>query len=673
MAPLVNPFHELYVTETARPEEFVELFSPVLVPHALLLFQNGNVVLRGTQGSGKSMLLNLLRPEIKLAYQEAGQDFPVPKKFAEFISAGINLTKSGILDIGQRPITKNGKDDERLFPLFFGDFLNYWIVRDILRTLQTVESAPHVFSYVAFKNKENFAELLSSAECWFGYLAKAKGFDALLNAIEQRIQLYRAFHIDNIPALPDSLMETKTNIGEPISQAVQCLWESETLSERIPVFVRIDQHEVLSRSDDLRPTIGIEYRRIINKALSRRDPRVSYRLGTRRYAWGDDLSVFGTSTPLEILRDYRVVDIDQLLTRKEDRSTWMFPRFAEDIFGRRLRHAKLNTNEKRPLQQIFGSSPRPSKAAKDYVGTNTAERALKIEDIWTDEWKNFIADLFVNDPLAAKLVEAWLRQKGPGGRLNAQIGHVPRRRPCPWERAYWKKERLRQALFQLAARCAQKPMWYGRENFLSLCSGGSLIFVSVCQHVWDAFLRSQVGVPESEQIDPTVEGIPIGIQALGIASASSYWYDKITEQSGGGERRRFISFLGRHFYSILMDDRAMSYPGHNGFSLPNIEFDSDPEVRRFLNDAADYGDLQNAPHTTKSKAGEQRTKWYLNPILSPHFKLPESHVKEPEYIDIRQIRKWLSDLGIIQEEPTKGSKAPANKTDSRQLSFLRTL
>jgi hypothetical protein len=670
MAPPINPFHELYVTETARPEEFVELFSPVLVPHALLLFQTGNVVLRGTQGSGKSMLLNLLRPEIKRAYNEAGQTFPVPPKLSQFISAGINLTRSGILDIGQRPITKNSEDDERLFPLFFADFLNYWIVRDILRTLQTVESVPNLFSYVAFKNREKFAELLSSAECWFGYLEKAKGFDGLLHAIDQRIQSYRAFHLANTSALPDSLMATKTTIGEPISQAVQCLWRSGTLSERVPVFVRIDQHEVLSRSDDLRPTIGIEYRRIINKAFSRRDPRVSYRLGTRRYAWGDDLSVFGTGTPLEILRDYRVVDIDHLLTRKEDRRTWMFPRFAEDIFSRRLRHAKLYTKAKSPLQQVFGSSPRPSKAAKDYVGTSTADRGLKIEDAWTDEWKNFVRQLFLTDPLAAKLVEAWLRQKGPGGRPNGDVAHVPRKRPWPWDRAYWKKERLRQALFQLAARCAQRPMWYGRENFLSLCAGGTLIFVSVCQHVWDAFLRSQLGVSDSEQIDPTTEGIPPGIQALGITSASSYWYEKIAEQSGGGERRRFIDFLGSHFYLSLMNDRAMSYPGHNGFSLPNLELESDFEVSRFLNDAADYGDLQNAPHTTKSKAGEQRTKWYLNPILSPHFKLPESHVKEPEYINLLQIREWLSDLGIVQDQSPRHSKTSVSKTDSRQLSFL---
>jgi hypothetical protein len=416
--------------------------------------------------------------------------------------------------------------------------------------------------------------------------------------------------------------------------------------------------------------LGIEYRRIINKALSRRDPRVSYRIGTRRYAWGDDLSVYGTNTSLEILRDYRMVDIDELLRRKENPKTWMFPIFAEDIFGRRLRYAKLHVSSESSLRQVMGSSPKPLKAARDYVGTTTAERALKIEDDWPEGWKAFIKRLFLADPLSAKLAEAWLRQKGQAGTENAATAHVPRKPPWPWDRAYWRKERSRQALFQLAARCAQRPMWYGRENLLSLCMGGTLTFVSVCQHVWDAFLRSQLDVPESQRIDPADSGIPPSIQALGISSASSYWYEKIVEQSGGGARRRFIDFLGRHFYARLMNDKAMSYPGHNGFSLPNLALESDPEVARFLSDAADYGDLQNAPHTTKNKGGEQRTKWYLNPILSPHFRLPESHVKEPEYLDLQQIRKWLIDLEIVRGTYHSAKSAQPANPDSRQLSLL---
>ena len=53
----VNPFQELYVTDSAEPTVFVQLFSDEPVKSAHQLFRPGNVVLKGTQGSGKSTLL----------------------------------------------------------------------------------------------------------------------------------------------------------------------------------------------------------------------------------------------------------------------------------------------------------------------------------------------------------------------------------------------------------------------------------------------------------------------------------------------------------------------------------------------------------------------------------------------------------------------------------------
>jgi hypothetical protein len=142
------------------------------------------------------------------------------------------------------------------------------------------------------------------------------------------------------------------------------------------------------------------------------------------------------------------------------------------------------------------------------------------------------------------------------------------------------------------------------------------------------------------------------------------------EQPGGSERRRFIDFLGRHFYNMLIEDKAMSYPGHNGFSIPNDELETDPEISRFLGDAVDYGDLQDAPHTTKHRDGRQRTKWYLNPILSPYFRLPESHVKEPLYTDIQTVRGWLSDLKILSSSPNSTRANRVKHHDDSQLPLL---
>ena len=99
MGARVNPFHELYMTETIRPNDFVDVFSPLLVSDAMELFQPGNVVLMGVQGSGKSMLLALLKPQVQIAYRRAERSFPVPDEFNRFIGAGLNLTRSGAIDL----------------------------------------------------------------------------------------------------------------------------------------------------------------------------------------------------------------------------------------------------------------------------------------------------------------------------------------------------------------------------------------------------------------------------------------------------------------------------------------------------------------------------------------------------------------------------------------------
>lgn len=164
---------------------------------------------------------------------------------------------------------------------------------------------------------------------------------------------------------------------------------------------------------------------------------------------------------------------------------------------------------------------------------------------------------------------------------------------------------------------------------------------------------------------------------MGIYSASRYWHQKIAEQPGGTSRRRFIDLLGRKFYAMLVDDWKMSYPGYNGFSIANDELERYQNVEQFLGDAVDYGDLQEAAHTTKLSDGRIRTKWYLNPILSPHFRLPESHVKEPLYINVRSLLKWLAEadleLGDLKVIRSRTPSHPGKITvDPKQLDLYGT-
>jgi len=96
----------------------------------------------------------------------------------------------------------------------------------------------------------------------------------------------------------------------------------------------------------------------------------------------------------------------------------------------------------------------------------------------------------------------------------------------------------------------------------------------------------------------------------------------------------------------------MSNPGHNGFSLLDEEL-SAPEfdhVRFLLEEMVDYGTLMSSPHTTKEKDRRARTKFYLNPVLCPHFKIHYKRLKEPMYIHVLEVQDWMRDAGLSVPE-----------------------
>lgn len=660
-----NPFQELYVTDSPDPRAFVALFSSFAVRHALALFKSGHVILKGTQGSGKSMLLNLFRTQIRLAYHSAEAEFPVPANLRQFIGAGINITRSGALDIGNRPLSDDPDLDNAVFPLYFADFVNYFVVRDILNSVEVMHANGDAFDHlVNGENLDRFAAALSRDACWFGALDGCKTFVELCRRIDERIETYRAFHLYNLREMPAAISDTKTNIGEPIAQAAELLREHRVVAATTPVFVRIDQVERLYRSDTLRPEVGHRYRQVVNKALGLRDSRVWYRVGTRQYAWEDDLRLFGTSDRLEHLRDFRVIDLDNMLRRKEDTKTWIFPDFAEDAFGRRLKHAAYQGSEQPDLiRRVFGPTEDSTEVARTYTKNSSPARVLRNAE-FPRAWRDFLERLWASDPLSAVLAAAWARQKGSPSSKVPRLSQPPPESE-PWDRPYWRKERIRQALLQIAARTSQRLKWSGQDHVLALSAGNISIFLSICHEVWDAFLRAERRRPAGKRRDPLCDGLHPDVQAVGIQTASAYWYDKLTEQPNGDDRRRFLDVLAGEFKSWLIADEAMSYPGRNGFSLTVEELQKHPALELFLGDSADYGDLYEVSHTTKEKSRKQRRKWYLSPILSVHYQIPESHVKEPYYAAVPQVAEWLQ-AAEIEIDGLGGFGRPQRKGQSRK-------
>lgn len=661
----INPFAESTVAEYIQSEEFVQIFSPGIINSAQELFRPGNVVLKGAPGSGKSMLLTLLKPETQAAYAQAAQEFPIPTRVATFIGAGINLARAGAQDIGTRLSRNATSQDRQKLAGIFGDFINYYVTRDLMRTVKTViEKNDQKLNEMtgvrpgAEKYLDQLAVEIAKNPCWAGYLAIPNTFDHLLDLLEERLQRYRSYFNFATDNLPSEIGNTITSIGEPIAIAAQCLRQCNIIGDNTSVFIRIDQLEelyYLEKKFDL----GVLFRQVVNKALAMRDPRVSYRIGVRGFAWEEELTVYGSAARLEQGRDFSVVDLDVIFKRAENSKIWVFKSLAADVFRRRLIAAGLDGGSEDSstlIKTVLGKGKPPEELARQYAG-KTPIKTLDLEPNWPPAWNEYVESLVINSPLEAKFAEAWARQKGKGGVVFLDFD----KNSPPWmseEKRYWRKERNEQALMQIAAKSKSRLIWSGVEDVIGLSGGNTLCFITICKFIWQAWLRS----PESRRYPMgKVPSIEWSIQATGIYDASRTWFENVISSGHNGDtRRRLIQMLGIWFSKEMSGDKAMSNPGHNGISLTIDDLLSDSEIRRILSFSVDFGDLFEGPHTTKLADKKPRRKWYLSPILCPFFRIPHIRTKEPIYTTVIELRKRIEASEVLIGDDSKKNKAADN-------------
>ncbi|HMG66242.1 MAG TPA: hypothetical protein VK588_01105, partial [Chitinophagaceae bacterium] len=412
-SPNNNPFRQLYVGESVGPEDFVRLFSPILVKYSLALFQSGNLVIKGFTGAGKSMLLNLLEPTIRIAYNRLNVPFPIPQEFSKFIGAGINLQTSGVGRFGNRPIDM----DYATAPFYFGDYLNFYVVADILLNLQDILKCSEVSSQIGIQatqeQLDKFALELSKDDCWFGGISEVTNFQSLCKALQQRIVTYKTYLNFNLDEIPAKVKSTKTIIGEPISITANLLKKVRIVNNDVQFFIKIDQFEELAWLG-AKNGLGSKYQEMIHTLLGSRNSSVSYRIGTRRFAWLEQKTMFGTTAPLEKKRNYLEFHLDNEMRRKENSRSWIFPDLAEDIFRRRLfcNGFQIPMNTKSLLKRVLGPNTNPKDAAAGYFPNQNRKRAVEVEEWWPKKWNDFLFQLAENDPLSARFGEAWARQKG---------------------------------------------------------------------------------------------------------------------------------------------------------------------------------------------------------------------------------------------------------------------
>ena len=664
MISRTNPFAELYVTESVGTDTFAKLFSPVLAresqTHAL--FQPGNIVLTGLQGSGKTALLNLMRPEVMIAYRKLGVAWPLPDDISKFVAAGINLNSSKARDFGQRMLPHQ-EDSVATNALLFGDFLNYWIVEDLLRTIETIRDDSHtgicrLLEVDASRSRlDVFAEAVVSDSCWFGSLAGIGSYEDLKVAIEERIYSYRNF-LNYNAELPEPIIRSKTTAGEPIGVVAKALKQSGVIPDEMPVLVVIDQFEDLMGLEILKPeNTGTAIRGVVMKMLSERGQQVSYRVGARPYSLYPDFATFRAGSPAEEMRSFKIIDIGEVLRSKEAR-TGLFKDFCEDVFRRRLNCEGDRSGS--VLTTVFGRNEAPEAKAHRYVKTNPSN-VIGSQDALVDDYVTVLATIATRDPLSARLGVAWLLQqrarKGVSVTAEDLVGE-------PWNdpsRRWWKKERSHQALLQIAASQQQRMKWYGPRDILALSGGNILVFLSICQFIWAEYRRS---VKAADDVNPP-EGISEITQDVGIHEASSYWFRKVkADPNGGDDRHRFVNVLGTNLRIALRDDRRMSYPGETGFSLSEKELEANEDVSVFLNRCVAYGVLESFRHTAKSKHRGQSRKWYLFPILTPYFQVPTRRTKEPKYLRVSKLREWVKVANVRGVDWAQDSHRQSRSEDS---------
>lgn len=659
----INPFQQLYFSDDTQADNFVELFSAEVLQTAIHpVFQGGNVVLSGTQGCGKTMILSLLRPETRIAYWKLGKDFPVNKQMRNFISAGVNLTRSRISDIVQVTLHRGDDADEREMPFYFADFFNYLVVDDLIKSVETIGKNPEIFdSIVDISRIGEFVSAVAKQDCWFGSLDGVKTVEQLKERIGERIDFYRRWVNGNISEmrLLDDISQSKTNIGEPIARTAECLRQSGIISDSVPVLIRVDQIEEMHRAfTDRQRRLLLAFRKMLNRAFASRDARVHYRAGTRRYGWSNPefLGIWGSEARLENIRDYQLIEMDQQLFAWGEAKNTIFERFSIDAFQKRMEYYFRNdANKLRPqlAKSIFGKHPIAEdritqvKIAQD---DRQIDRALGLDlaadgGKWSEEWREFLRALFRtghSGMLDAVLAAAWGRQTG-GARFKREHRESPPPFDSPWrERKWWRKERLDQAVLQLMTRCQQRFMWWGYDDIRSLSGGNITVFLHICHRIWDGFLKNESSLPEKRRTDLLNGGtIDRNIQDAGILFASNEWFKKLPEEPGGNARQGFVEKLGMRLNEDMMRDLRMAYPGGNGISITLTEFNSEAEdvtdLRSFIREAVGYGVLFETEHSSKSKSGGRRIKFYLHPILCPRFQLPEARTKEPYYWRIDEL------------------------------------
>ena len=254
---------------------------------------------------------------------------------------------------------------------------------------------------------DELAKALARHACWFGSLEGVSTYADLKRAIDRRIYSYRNFLNYNAD-LPSAIARSKTSPGEPIGVVAETLKQLGVIQEDVPVFVVVDQFEDLMGLEVASEEgTGRSIREVVMKMLSERGQQVSYRIGARPYSLYPDFATFRTGSSAEEMRNFKIIDICEILGSKEARPG-LFKDFCEDVFRRRLSYT--GPQSKSLLTTVFGRNEAPEQKARRYVRSNPTN-VIRSQDGLADEYHAVLAKVAEREPFSARLGVAWVLQQ----------------------------------------------------------------------------------------------------------------------------------------------------------------------------------------------------------------------------------------------------------------------
>ena len=638
-----NPFRELMVTELIdNPKLYRKMFSEqILIGETLTVFRPVNTILTGPQGSGKSMILNLLRYRV-LAEYIADDALPQEMDFLKpFLGLSINLQRAYFQAFGRRSAAKPRGSDPDVDASCAADYLNHFLFGEFLKALiflfsaQGSQLARWMRLSRAKVHSSDLALNIAHWSCWYGYYDGVHTLDDLHLACQRRIDTWRRFLNTTMDTVPEHVWTTKTTLGEPLHYMGNLLQHIAQRGSTLPLYVVIDQYEVLP---ELNPTHGTNLQRVVNTLIKARDPVVFYRIGARTYDWGKELRVWGAESRIELQRDYVLIDLAEALMRNENTGHSTFRNLAADVAVKRLREESYPIN-KEQVAKLFGNET-PEQESRAYFGAKNQDphRALAyLPEEFHDDVINACGEHAA--PLDLRLASAWLLQQIKRGQPPASIRREMRAQP--WKHNWsWRKERILPGLCQLASFTRSKKNYAGWTTLVELSGANIAAFLLLASEIWD--LASKFDHAPTDGVGTPIT-IPREIQSDGIRAASSKWAQRDRlETTGGSKRYRIVSRLGPAIHKAIISDVALSNPGHSGFSLREIDIERSPAIQAFLQNGVSWAILEERPHTSRNKGDSTRRKYYLHPLLSPIFEIPHRRAKEPLYITFEQAQQWFT-------------------------------